>query len=75
MVGKIKNIVVSIDVIPCVVVTSLETDAFIAIVAYIDKLMVRATSVRGREEGSQGPVANLKEKNVQGRVSQRFSAN
>ena len=31
-----------IDIIPCVVVTSLETDAFMAIVAYVDKLIVRA---------------------------------
>ena len=30
--------------------------------AYIDKLMVRATSARGRKEGTQGSVAILKEK-------------
>ena len=32
-----------IDTILYVVVTSLETDAFMAIVAYLDKLMVRET--------------------------------
>ena len=36
-----------------------------AIVATVDKLMVRATSSRGREEGTQGAAAILKEKNVQ----------
>ena len=51
-----------IDIIPCVVVTSLETDAFMAIVSYVDKLVVRATSARGREDGTQGSVAILKEK-------------
>ena len=51
-----------IDIIPCVVVTSLETGAFKATVAYVDKLMVRATSARGREESTQGSVAILKEK-------------
>ena len=40
---------VFIDITPCVVVTSLETDAFMAIVACIDELMVRATSARGRK--------------------------
>ena len=30
-----------IDIIPCVVVTSLETDAFMAVVAYFDVLTVR----------------------------------
>ena len=37
---------VTLDIIPCVVVKSLETDAFRAIVANVDKLMVRATSAR-----------------------------
>ena len=58
---------VIIDIIPCVVLTSLETNAFIAIVAYVDKLMVRATSARGQEEGTRGSVVLLK---VQGCVSQ-----
>ena len=31
-----------IDIIPCVVVTGLETDAFVAFVACIDMLMVRS---------------------------------
>ena len=55
-----------INIIPCVVVTSLETDAFMAIVAYVDKLMVRATSARGREDGAQGSVAcdSEREKNT-----------
>ena len=39
-----------IGIIPCVVVASLETDAFMAIVSYVDKLVVRATSARGREK-------------------------
>ena len=67
--GKKKYRCVIIDIIPCIVVTSLETDAFMVIVAYIVKLMVRVTSARGREECTQGAVANLK-KNVQGCVSQ-----
>ena len=41
---------VIIDIIPCVVVTSLETDAFVAIVAYFDMLMVRGNPARGREK-------------------------
>ena len=65
-----------IDITPCVVVvTSLDTDAFMSIVAYVDKLMVRATSARGRKESTQGAVAILKEKkNVQGCVSQNSAA-
>ena len=60
----------NIDIIPCVVVTSLETDAFRAIVAYVEKLMVRATSSRGRDEDTPGSVAILNEKKkVQGCVS------
>ena len=51
-----------IDIIPCVLVTSLDTDAFMSIVAYVDKLMVRATSARGRKESSQGAVATLRRK-------------
>ena len=54
---------VIIDIIPCVVVTSLETDAFMAIVAYVDKLMVRSNlSARSRKEGAQGAVAILRKK-------------
>ena len=53
---------VIIDIIPCVVVASLETDAFIAIVAHVDKLMQRGNPARGRKEGTQGSVAILKEK-------------
>ena len=47
------------DIIPCAVVTSLETDAFMAIVACID-MMVRGNPARGREEGTQGSVAILR---------------
>ena len=54
---------VSIGIIPCVVVTSLETDALVAFVAYIDMLMVRSNlSARSRKEGTQGAVAVLREK-------------
>ena len=41
---------VIIDIIPCVVVTSLETDAFMAILAYFDMLTVKGT--RGRRRRS-----------------------
>ena len=41
---------VIIDIIPHVVVTSLETDAFMDIVAYFDMLMVRRDPARGREK-------------------------
>ena len=61
---------VIVDLVPCVVVTSLETDAFMAIVAYFDILTVRRNPARGPEkEGTQGSVAILKEK-IQGCVSQ-----
>ena len=54
---------VIIDIIPCVVVTSLETDAFMAIVAYFDMLTVKGNPARVRkEEGTQGSVAILTEK-------------
>ena len=60
-----------IDIVPCVVVTSLETDAFMAIVAYFDILTVRRNPARGPgKEGTQGSVAILKEKKVQDCVSQ-----
>ena len=52
-------------------VTSLETDAFVAFVAFFDMLMVRSNlSARSRKEGTQGAVAVLREKRVQGCVSQ-----
>ena len=53
---------VIIDIIPCVVVTSLETYASMAFVAYFDMLTVRRNPARGRKEGTQGAVAILKEK-------------
>ena len=57
-----------IDIIPCVVISSLETDAFVDIVAYVDKLMVRAISARGREEGTQGSAAKKKKKKKTSKV-------
>ena len=42
-----------IDIIPCVVVTSLETDAFMAIVAHFDMLMVTRSPARGRRKRSR----------------------
>ena len=61
-----------IGINPCVVVTSLETDAFVAFVAFFDMLMVRSNlSARSRKEGTQGAVAFLREKKVQGCVSQK----
>ena len=41
---------VILDIIPYVVVTSLETDACMAIVAYFDILTVRGDPARGREK-------------------------
>ena len=60
------------DILPCVVVASLETDAFVVIAANIDMLMVRSNlSAKSRNEGTQGAVAILREKKrVQGCVSQ-----
>ena len=47
-----------IGTIPCVVITSLETDSFVAFVAYIDMLMVRSNlSAGSRKEGTQGTCA------------------
>ena len=58
-----KNRRVIIGIITCVVITSLETDALMAIVACIDMLMVRRSPARGREEeGTQEAVAILKGK-------------
>ena len=51
------------DILPCVVVASLETDAFVVIAANIDMLMVRSNlSAKSRNEGTQGAVAILREK-------------
>ena len=50
MVDKMKKIVVLIGILLCVVVTSLETDAFMAIVACIDMLTVKGNPARGREQ-------------------------
>ena len=48
--GKMKNGRVIVDIIPCLLVASLETDAFVAFVPYMDKMMVTATLARGREK-------------------------
>ena len=49
--GKMnKDRRVILDIIPCVVVTSLETDTFMAIVAYFDMLTVKGNPARGREK-------------------------
>ena len=67
-----KKIVVRLSDI---MVTSLETDAFMAIVAHVDKLMVRSNlSARSRKEGTEGAVAILKGKeNVQSQDSDVMS--
>ena len=60
-----------IDIIPCVVVASLETDANKAIVEYFDMLKLRRKpSVRSKKKGTQGAVVFLRRKKFQGRVSQ-----
>ena len=65
-----------IDIIPCVAVTSLETDAFMAFVACIDMLMVgRNLSARSKKERTHGAVCYSEEKKVQGCVSQRLRSN
>ena len=61
----VKDRRVIFGILPCVVITGLETDASMAIIACIHMLMVRSKS-----ESAQGAVAILKEKKVQGCVSQ-----
>ena len=51
-----------LDIIPYVVVRSLETGAFMAIVAYFDMLMVRGTQREVEQEGIQGTVAFMRRK-------------
>ena len=46
----VKDRRVIIGILPCVVVTSLERDAHMAIVAYFGMLMVRRNPARGREK-------------------------
>ena len=49
-----------IGIIPCVVIASLETNAFVAFVVFFDMLMVRSNlSARSRKEGTQGAVTIL----------------
>ena len=55
-----------IDVIPCFVVTSLKTDAFMAIVSYFDMLTVKGNPAQVRkEEGTQRTVAVMRRVEVQ----------
>ena len=61
----VKDRRVIFGILPCVVVVSLETDASMAIIACIHMLTARSQS-----ESTQGAVAILKEKKVQGWVSQ-----
>ena len=63
---------VIIDIIPCVVVTSLETDAFVAIVAFIDVVKVRSNlSARSKRRYSRiSCYSENKKKTSKGCVSQ-----
>ena len=67
----VENRRVIIGILTCVVITSLETGASMAMVACIDMLMVRRNPAGGpRSESTQGAVTILKEKKIQGCVSQ-----
>ena len=46
----VENRRVMIDIIPCVVIASLETGASMAIIACIDMLMVRRNPARSRRK-------------------------
>ena len=60
----VKDRHVIFDILPCVVITSLETDAFMARVACVDMLMVSRNPERSRgKRVLQGAVANLRQKN------------
>ena len=61
---------VTIDIIPCVVVTSLETDAFMAIVACFDMLIIEEGARSRRRRYSRSSCYSEKKKKVQGCVSQ-----
>ena len=57
-------------ILPYVVIRSLETDAFMAIVAHTDMPMVSRNLAKGRKKrATQGAVVILKENKVQGCVS------
>ena len=72
----VKDRRVIIGIIPCVVVTSLKTGTFMAIIACIDMLMVRSKpSKRSKKEGTRGAVAILRGKRVQGCASQKLRSN
>ena len=57
-------------VLPYVVIRSLETDAFVAIIASFDMLIVRRSPAKSNRESTQVAVANLKHRKVQDCVSQ-----
>ena len=62
---------VIVDIIPCVVVTSLETDEFMAIVACLDKLLLRSNlSEKLRRRCSRSSCHSEKKEKVQRCVSQ-----
>ena len=72
----VKDRRVIVGIIPCVVVTSLETGTFMAIIDCIDMLMVRSKpSKRSKKEGTRGAVAILRGKRVQGCASQKLRSN
>ena len=69
----VKDRRVIFGILPCVVISSLETDAFMAVIACIDMLKVRRNPARSRREreSTQGAVAILRrKKRVQGCASQ-----
>ena len=49
-VQNVKNRRLFIGILPCVIITGLETNAFMAIVASVDILMVRRSPARGRKK-------------------------
>ena len=64
MVGQdVKDRRVIFDILPCVVITSLETGAFVVIIACVDMLMVIRNPARSqRKKVTQGAVAILRQK-------------
>ena len=66
---------VIIDIIPCVVITSLETDAFTAIVAYFDMLTLKRNPARVREKGPHRTVAVMRKRKGPKLCFSKFSVN
>ena len=58
----VKDRRVIFDIRLCVVITSLETGAFMAIIACIDMLMVTRNPEKSRRKSTQGAVAILRHK-------------